>query len=397
MILKQAQEILQRMLGPMPLDTFLDDVLGKRFVKLEGKLCAEPRSDLLGENPEQAILAAFSNLAPKIGYHAAAPSGPPPSIEPVADTLAFKAKIEAFHALGYTVRIPEIQTLTPELGRFIRALELLFQTPVKAQAFWGRGDARAPVHHDDYDLIVVHLRGRKRWFISTDPSDLPNIWRTIPEQPESLERYVEVDVEPGDLLYLPRGTVHRVDAVSDSIHASIGFVPLTLREAIIACLDHLSDLSLPLRETVGARLAAQIQASDFGNLAGRVRDGMALLASQCKTDAFVAGALQRRSSRIIGDLAKLSEPTGRITLSPATRMRHSPLGVCHLSGSASKIDFAYPGGHHYIHRGAEQGIAFIAHTPEFRIRDIPGAVGDDVRMALVEQLLSSGFLEVAAE
>jgi hypothetical protein len=106
MILKHAQEILQRMLDPMPLDTFLNDVLSKRFIKLEGTLCADRRSGLLGENPEQIILAAFNNLAPKIGYHAAAPSGPPPSIEPVADASSFEAKIAAFHARGYTVRIP---------------------------------------------------------------------------------------------------------------------------------------------------------------------------------------------------------------------------------------------------------------------------------------------------
>ena len=396
MILKHAQEILQRMLDPMPLDTFLNDVLSKRFIKLEGTLCADRRSGLLGENPEQIILAAFNNLAPKIGYHAAAPSGPPPSIEPVADASSFEAKIAAFHARGYTVRIPEIRALTPDLNRFIRALEFAFQTPVKAEAFWSRGDAKAPVHHDDYDIIVVQIRGRKRWFISTDPSDLPNAWRTIPEEPERLDRYAEVEVEPGDLLYLPRGTVHRVDAIADSIHASIGFVPLTLRDAIIACLDHLSDLSLPLRETVGARVATQVQTSDFGNLASRVRDGVAFLATHCKIDAFVADALQRRSSRIIGNLVRLNAPAERVLLAPSTRMRHSHLGVCHLSGNASKIDFAYPGGHHYIHRGAEESIAFIAHTPEFCIRDIPGAIGDDVRTALVEELISSGFLEVAA-
>jgi hypothetical protein len=397
MILTDAQDILQRMIEPMPLDTFLDDVLGKRFIKLEGRLHNGRRDYLLGEDPERVILDSFARLAPKIGCHAAAPSGPPPNIEPLPDASSFRAKIAAFHARGYTVRLPEIRALTPDLDLFIRALEVVLHQPVKVESFWSRGDAKAPVHHDDYDIIVIQLRGRKRWFISTGVSDLSNAWKTLPDGPPRIDRFAEVSVEPGDLLYLPRGTTHHVDAITDSIHLSIGFVPLTLREAIIACIDHLSDLSRPLRETVGARIGAQVQTSDFGDLTDRVRAGIASLMTHCGADAFIVEALQRRSARIIGGLDKLIPFPERVALSPTTRLRHNRLGVCHVVGNASRIDFAYPGGHHFIHRGVEQSVAFIAKTPEFCIQDIPGEIGDDVRIALAEKLVSSGFLEVAGD
>jgi hypothetical protein len=260
-----------------------------------------------------------------------------------------------------------------------------------------RGDPKAPVAHDAYDIIVIQIRPRKRWFISTEVSDLSNAWKTLPDGPPRIDRFAEVSVEPGDLLYLPRGTTHHVDAITDSIHLSIGFVPLTLREAIIACIDHLSDLSRPLRETVGERIGAQAQTSDFGDLTDRVRAGIAGLMTHCGADAFIVEALQRRSARVIGSLDKLNQPAGHIALSPMTRLRHSRLSVCHIVGNASRIDFAYPGGHHFIHRGVEQSVAFIAKTPEFFIRDIPGEIGDDVRMALAEKLVSSGFLEVARD
>jgi hypothetical protein len=84
------------------------------------------------------------------------------------------------------------------------------------------------------------------------------------------------------------------------------------------------------------------------------------------------------------------------TLSPSDRVRHTPLAVSHLSGNQRLIDFAYPGGHHYIHRGAEESVTFVAQTPEFRISEIPGAIADDVRVALVEKLMASGFLEIVA-
>jgi hypothetical protein len=393
MILAQAEEIFGRALAPLPLTEFLDDSVGKRFIKVSSG-SGENEKAYLGRDPAQTLLESFVRLAPKIGCHAAIPIGPPPTIEAVADVAAFADKIAAFHALGYTVRLPEIRSLTPELDSLIRAMEVVFHQPVKVEAFWSRGDARAPSHHDDYDILIVHLLGRKRWFISTRPSGLPNAWNKTPDNPSQLERFEEVPVGPGDVLYLPRGTTHRVDAVTDSIHLSIGFVPLTLREAIIACLDHLSDVNRPLRETVGTNLGARTQTPDFGNLPEQVRAGLRELVGHCETDAFVHESLQRRSARAITDLAKLRGPSGPVALSQFTRLRHSPLAACHLGTNAGRIDFAYPGGRHLIHAAVGESVSYIAHTPEFSIRDIPGAMGDDIRLALAEKFVLCGFLEV---
>jgi hypothetical protein len=396
MIYRDAQRILQRILAPMTLDTFFDDVLGRHFVKIPGD-SGNVRMTLLGEDPQHAILNAFSDLAPNIGFHAADPKGPPPSIGPVHSSEAFKAKIEAFHARGYTVRIPQPRWLSPTLDEFLRSLEFFFHQPATAEAFWSRGDAKAPPHHDDYDLIAIQIQGRKRWFISTDASDLPNPWKSGPTPPPALDRHEVVEVGPGDLLYLPRGTDHRVDALAESLHLSIGFVPLTLRDAIAAALDHLSDLDRTFRETVGNRLAFSVRRNDFGELSPRIREGIARLMQVSKSDEFLAQALHRRSSRAIGALKKSRMIDSRPAISAATLVRHSRSAISHLIASRDQIDFSHPGEHLYIHRGAEQCALFIAETPEFRVRDIPGPVGDEVRIALVDRFISSGFLEVVIE
>src|SRR5262249_22642442 len=104
--------------------------------------------------------------------------------------------------------------------------------------------------------------------------------------------------------------------------------------------------------------------------------------------------MQRRSSRAVSDLKKLAKPEAVAPLTPGTRVRRTPLAVAHLSGARDKIDFAYPGGHEYVHRGVEQSLLFIANAPEFRVSDIPGAFGDDIRLALARQFVACGFLEV---
>lgn len=394
MLIGAAHELLARMVDPLPLDRFLDDIIGKRPIVLEAVRCASKR-DLLGDDPEAAILNAYAELAPKITSHALAPTGPVPAATAVADAAAFRGKIAEFHERHYTVRIPGIRNCAPQMSALIRALEVVFHVPVDVEAFWSRADGAAPIHFDDYDLIAVQLKGRKRWIISNEPSDLSTAWKTIPNRPMTIENRMTVEVGPGDLIYLPRGTLHTVEGIADSLHASIGFVPLTLRDAVIACLDHLSEFTLPLRQTVAPRLGQQVATSDFGQLPERVRQAVGFLARNCQVDGFVANALHRRSSRMVGKFDKLAADGQRTPLTLDTRLRQHPLAASHLSGNDSKIDFAYPGGHHYIHRGAEQSLQFIARTRQFAIREIPGDIGDDVRIALVAQLVECGFLQIA--
>jgi hypothetical protein len=395
MILQDAYSTFQKILDPMPLDTFLDSVLGQRFVKIPGN-AQSARAHLFGDNPLQLALDSFEVLAPRIGCHSEAPLGPNPVIEPLPSAEAFKAKIEAFYSLGYTVRLRDIRKLSPALDEFLRAMEAIFHQPATVEAFISRGDAHAPVHHDDYDIIVVQLTGKKRWFISTERSELPNVWKTVPEGAVILGPHEVVEVDAGDFLYLPRGTKHRVDAMADSFHLSIGFIPLTMREAIIATLDHLSEYDRAFRESVDPRLALSIRSNNFGALPEKIREGLAKLQNVSRSDDFVAQSLQRRSSRAIADLEKLPASKGSVTLSPASLLRQSPLAVSHLMATAQKIDLSHPGGHVYIHRGVEESVAFIVGNREFRVRDIPGEIGDDVRIALAEKFVSAGLFEVVA-
>ena len=125
-----------------------------------------------------------------------------------------------------------------------------------------------------------------------------------------------------------------------------------------------------------------------------MRASLAELMSRCDEDAFIRESLQRRSARVISELGKLQQPAEAVVLAPSTRLRHRPLATCHLVINGGRLDFAYPGGHHLIHPAVEDSVSFIARTPEFSVREIPGNIGDDIRIALVEKFVATGFLEV---
>ncbi len=393
MLFQDAQRLLGQFFSPLPLDEFLDATLSGGFVRL-GRGDGFPRVDLLGSDPADTLLNAHA-LAPKLTFHSANPLGPAPDLRSVIDRTDFQRRIAQFHDRHYSVRFPDLRPFAPQANLLARALEILLQQPVTVSAFWSRGGMRAPVHFDDHDLIVVQLRGKKRWYVSKKPSELPNVWPGIPAGTPELGPYESFEVDAGDMVYLPRGTLHSVDSDSESLHVSIGFTPLTVRDAIIAAVDQLSDLDRNLRATVGGRLASQLRGVGFESLRSPVLNGVARLLEACRSPGFLESAFQLRSSRTVAKFDPLIRRSSELPVDLDTLLIHTDMAYCHLTANPSKIDFSYPGGHLYIHRGAEESVVFIVNTPSFRVRDIPGTIDSEARLALVVRFLEAGFLELA--
>jgi hypothetical protein len=388
MMFQESQRLLEQFVAPLTLDEFLDRTLSGGFIKVEANATAG-RTSLLGADPESVLLGAF-HLAPRLSFHSANPTGPAPSLEGVAGAADFQQRIAELHARNYSVRFPDLRPLSPALDRLARALEMLLHQPVTVSAFWSRGGMRAPVHYDDHDLLVVQLRGTKRWYVSSRPSELSNTWKAL--LTPDLGAHQTLDLRPGDLLYLPRGTCHLVDADDGSLHVSIGFTPLTVREAVIAALDHLSDLDRGWRTTLGARLAFQLRGTGMEQLAPPIVQGAAALLAACQTPGFIDSALQWRSGRAIAALGALAPSANPATIGLDTELQQNELAFCHLTASAERIDVSYPGGHLFIHRGAQPAVEFMVNAPRFRVRDIPGEIGDDVRVSLAERFVAIGLL-----
>jgi bifunctional lysine-specific demethylase and histidyl-hydroxylase MINA len=390
MLFQDAQRRLQEFLAPLTLDEFFGRTLNGGFRRIAAAGPSE-RVGLLGPDPQAALLGAVY-LAPQLTFHSANPVGPPPSLAGIADAGEFARRIAEFHARHYSVRFPELRPISPALESLARALEFMLHAPVTASAFWSRGGMRAPVHYDDHDLIVVQLRGDKRWYVSEKPTDLPNTWKSVPAESLELDPHASVDLHPGDLLYLPRGTLHSVDSDAESLHLSIGFTPLTVREAVIAALDQLSDVDRTLRTTIGGCIPVQLKGGGVESFTQRTADAIERLRAACRAPGFMTAALQHRSARTMASLAALPLPESAPAIAADTELVHTGAAMCQLTANPDRIDFSYPGGHIYLHRGTEQSILFIVNTPRFRVRDIPGEIADDVRLSLAAKLVGIGFL-----
>jgi hypothetical protein len=388
MIYGQAEALLAETLAPLTTDEFFN-AIGK--VQLDSKAGPDgARRQLFGDDPKQTILNAFRTHASTLDYHATAPTQPPPSANAVSHPDEFHALIKSFHERGYTVRVPDVVPLAPRLQLFTRALEFMLRQPVNASVFWSAAGAQAIIHYDRPHNLIIQLEGRKRWYISTDTPGLQNQWAQIGEPPPNLQRHRLLDVEPGDLIYIPGGTPHTVESTTESLHLAIVFPPVTVREAIIAAVDFLSDNDRSFRETAAGR----VQDIDFAKLSEKMADGLNLLLAHCRSEDFLRAAMDLRSSRVTADLPALDKPSAAVSITRETRVRQSPLAISELRHSFTSLDLSHPGSRIAIHPGVEPELRFITSKEAFRVADIPGASGEDVKIALVTRLIQSGFLEI---
>ena len=387
MIYEQAEALLAQVLAPLTTDQFFD-VVGRTSFNLKGSP-AHRRRQLLGDDPKRVLLSGFPTHSAKLDWHSRNATQPPPTPRAVSNADEYLELIRNFHERGYTVRIPDVVPLDPNLQHFARALEFMLRQPVEASVFWSAAGAQAIIHYDKPDNLIVHLEGKKRWFISTDPAGRQNKWSQVGEAKPDLERHTVIDVEPGDLIYIPGGTPHTVESTTESLHLAIVFEPITVREAIIAAVDYLSDNDRSLREPAVGRL----QDLDVQRLSSLVAGGLERVIAHSRSQDFLRAAMDLRASRMTADLpARPRTPSAGITRD--TQIRHSPLAISHLRPSMASLDFSVPGEHIAVHPGVEPELQFIASTNSFRVADLPGASAEEVKIALVTRLIDSGFLEV---
>ncbi len=363
---REATALVESLLLPLPLAQFRERVGASQSFDITGQP-VDARTTLMGADPAATVLAGYATHAGKLDSHAVAPTGDVPAPDNIDSPQAFAALIATYHERGHTVRVPDLLALSPAAARMARALEAVFMVPVDASLFWSIDRARAKIHYDDNDIVVVQLAGTKRWFVSTDPPGLNNVWKDAAAGATTMPNHRTVDLNPGDLIYVPRGTPHSVESSGTCLHITFTFTPVSHRAALIAAIDHASDLDRRLRTTAPA-------IAD-GGLGG----------------GFLSAAEEKRRSRFVGDLPALPK-VDPAPITPGTRVRHTPLALLHLLPRGEVIDVALPGGHVFVNAAAHDALTHIATTSAFRVADLPG-LPPDVAVALVERLVAGGVLE----
>jgi len=197
-------------------------------------------------------------------------------LDPAALTAALRE--------GATLILDAVHEISPPLQRLCAGLSAEFAAACQANLYacWGATQG-FDVHWDDHDVFVVQVEGAKRWALygptETSPTrQAPNAAASPPQnEPEVIV------LEPGDVLYLPRGHWHAaVGLGGPTLHLTIGLTRKTGADLVHWMADELlaealGCADLPFEDGDGVvadrltQLLARLAARDPQELARRYR------------------------------------------------------------------------------------------------------------------------------
>ena len=227
---------------------------------------------------------------------------------------------------GATLVLQALQRTWDPIGRLVTTLNEELGNPVQANAYITPPQNQGfDDHYDVHDVFVLQISGTKRWVIHepvfADPlRDQP--WtdrRDSVAAAAATEPAIDAVLEPGDVLYLPRGWLHAAQAQGEvSIHVTLGIhnwtryaVAEEIAAAVLRELREVPDArrSLPLGQQgpsaevvdeVKTRFAAALDGADPGPGLHRVRRSQARTAplGPLAQRAFLAGVSESSNVRV---------------------------------------------------------------------------------------------------
>jgi hypothetical protein len=251
-----------------------------------------------------------------------------------------------------------------------------YYTPARAQGF--------AVHHDTHDVFCLQVEGEKRWLVYPPVLELPlKDQKYVPEMGEPGDPVLDVTMQAGDTLYLPRGWLHQaMTSDSASLHLTVGVNVATWRDAMREALDEAAREDVVLRRGVSTDGAAPEGLLE--SLASRLTPEAV---SARRRRSFVKTRRPVRDDAF--DQLRLLDDLDLETL---LERRHTVLADLSVDEEARLSfegrDLSFPA---FVAADLE----FLLERDEpFRAADLPGPLDDDGRLVLVGRLVREGLLRI---
>ncbi len=184
-------------------------------------------------------------------------------------------KVTGLLADGSTLVFQGLHRSWPSVQLFVADLISALGHPVQANAYLTPAGSRGfAAHYDTHDVFVVQMGGRKHWTIHPPVVDVAAGLADWNQHKAEVSAVVasapafDAVVEPGDVLYVPRGWIHSAQTdESASLHLTLGIHPYTERtvldEVIASAIAELRlDVSLAAGIDVGDPAAIETVIAD---------------------------------------------------------------------------------------------------------------------------------------
>ncbi len=226
-------------------------------------------------------------------------------IGPDFKRVLFADQLQRFCQEGLSLSLGQIHHDVPAIAGLVTMLEHALPARVQTNLYASFGRESAfRAHYDPHDVLVLHLHGRKRWScFGPRPDSCVN---TTLVGDEHLGPVVwEAVLEPGDILYLPRGEVHRATVEGDAAMHLTNALSWPRESDLFRWLA--TDGSTAINSD--ADVPVYGSAEDLARYEAALRERLHRLADTFDLRAFIASSAQRRRVRLPFNLGLSTELT----------------------------------------------------------------------------------------
>jgi len=299
-------------------------------------------------------------------------------------------QIQSEYGSGATVVLPALQRTWAPLRRLCAALEDRFSHPVHANGYLTPGNSPGfTPHYDTHEVLVLQIAGSKRWHVFPPSRPLPHRSQSFTPLGYVLPPpLLELELNPGDLLYLPRGYVHAAHtSQGHSAHVTIGITVYTWVELFGELANAAKDITA-LRAALPPGFAARDELKE--TLRKNLLQYLDLLRDNIDSPQFIEGFLQKvNSARARPQETFNSEVT---VIGLQTRLKIPDPSEYRLLTESGRVMLEFAGKKFALPDGIRVTIDDMCRRRSFRPVELASPLGNDGRLTLVRYLYGEGFL-----
>jgi len=272
--------------------------------------------------------------------------------------------------------------LAPELGH--RFQTNLYLTPPHGKGF--------TPHWDNHDVFILQVFGSKHWKIETTRRTLPAPSQSMSndEGRELRGEVSAVNLQQGDLIYIPRGWVHAAECGEEpSLHITLGVTAFFFEDLFAALIK----AARRRDESLNAALPLGFMRGSGDELVQRVKAAL----HDMSDDHFLTEVIDQYRDELVtsfdldisGQVRDFFCPRP-LTLDEIVGPRRGSVCRIHQEADSVRVNF---GARSITFLGLfREALDFALNTPSYAVREVKGDLADEERLVFIERLLEEGLV-----
>lgn len=316
-----------------------------------------------------------------------------------AETGPFES-YDRFGPTGWTLVVQAVNHWSPEVAELVKPFAFIpkWRLDDVMISYATPGGGVGP-HIDLYDVFICQGSGRRQWRVGERGEHRQFAAHAALLHVDPFEPIIDVELLPGDILYIPPGFPHDGVTLEESMSFSVGFRGKSTSDLLSGLADHVLDKSLgqtlfsdPQRPI--ATRQGHISPRDTGLLKAQLQ---ALLDDEALMADFAGGYFSRTKCAL--DLQALDDPLDAVALVQALQaqplIRTGGLRCFYLDATVAQGVCYVDGERHAFGPACQPAVLALCNHDDLSHADLQTGLLDPLFVAQLLDWVNAGYWYLA--